>query len=90
MPRSSEEVLQDLVNATLEAKNTIRELHEARSAAMDVIKKQRGQIVEAIAAEVKAQVSEVINEAHELVLSSAGEMIDRIEKDWREKLGLQS
>lgn len=88
MPKMVEEQIADLNKAMSEAKDTIRELHEARSAALDVLKDNRRRITEAIESEVQKQAEALSDEARHQMRKRIGEVIDGIERDWRSALKL--
>lgn len=88
MPLQSEEVLARLVEATGEAKSTIRELHEARAAAIDVIKRHRKEIADAVVAEVDRAVAELSGDARAALVAGVEQTIQAITTDWRAALGL--
>lgn len=88
MPVTAEETLAKLVEAADEAKATIRELHEARAAALDVVKSQRAQVHAAIEQLVKEAVGTLGREAEERMKASVERVIRELAADWREKLGL--
>lgn len=83
-----EEMLKKLVAATAEAKETIRELHEARAVALDVDRKQRERITQAIVTEVERQVGELADEARTEMRETISNVIKGFSELWREKLGL--
>lgn len=88
MPLTSEEVLKALVEATTEAKATIRGLHEARAATRDVVKAQHKAIRDAIEEFVSKAVSEMEGEARKRMREAADEMILTVERDFRAALRL--
>lgn len=88
MPLTAEEVLKKLLAATDEAKETTRALHEARGAALDVIKKQKHEIAEIIQTTVEAAFAELSEDAKMKMVDGIDAVIKGIEHDWREKLGL--
>jgi exosome complex RNA-binding protein Csl4 len=88
MPRSAEETLMALIEAVAEGRETIKELHATRASAADVAKRQRQQIVDAVAAEVDRAVGEIGDEARAQLRARIDEVIGGIEHDWRTKLGL--
>jgi len=90
MPAAPEETLRKLTATILEAKDAVRELHEARAAAQDVIKSHRKVIADAIHAEVDTVVTIIGNEARNRMIREIENVIGRLERDWREKLGLST
>lgn len=90
MPLTAEDVLKKLTIATEEARATIREVHEARSAALDVVKKQRQQIADTIVKEIADQVEQLGTAAYAEMRARIDQVITRIETDWRAKLGLDT
>lgn len=79
-----EEVLEALQKAIDEAKETIRELHGARAAALDIVKKQKQEIREAIRSEVGAAIQELRADTKEQLERGVGEIVSAL----RERLGL--
>lgn len=88
MPLVPEELLKKLGDATIEATNTIRLLHEARSEALTVIKDWKKTVRETIAAEVADAVMEISDEARAQMQQGADQIILSLDAAWREKLGL--
>jgi hypothetical protein len=88
MPLQPEEVLNQLIRARDEARETIRELHEARSAALDVDKKQRERITQLIVTEVERQVGVLAADARAQMQGRMGAVINDIEELWRAALHL--
>lgn len=86
MPLTANEILERLVKATDEAKETIQELHGARATALDVIKKHRAGIVDAI----NAAVAEEVAKLREEMLRHAGAAVDAIAAELRGRLGLEA
>lgn len=80
--------VEKLFQALQDAKTTTRELNEARAAANDVIKRQKKQIEDAIISEVEAQIKEIREEIRARMTQQMDRIINQIQDDWREKLGL--
>lgn len=87
-PLPPEEVIRELRDAVALAQKTKRELAEERAAALDVLKKQRHVITDAIVAEVQTQVGELADAAREDLRARAGALVESIAADMRAKLGL--
>lgn len=88
MPVTTAEQLEQLVAATNEAKATIRELHEARSAARDVLKDQRKVIVDSIERAVAEVHDSIRQQAHDTILDLACAAVDDLAAKLRERLSL--
>jgi hypothetical protein len=88
MPVAPEETIRKLTEAITEAKATIRELHEARAAALDVMKQHRKVIHDEIQQGIAGVMGDLRDETVKHMQSAAKTIIARIEQDWREKLGL--
>lgn len=86
--RMPEEILKDLLAATEEAKNTIRELHEARASLMDVDKKMKDRITKLIREEVTNQVGEISVEATKEMQAAFDHIADSTSLAIKEKLGI--
>lgn len=86
MPLTAEDVLKKLTEATEEARATIKELHQERAAALDVIKQNKKRIATAIEMEVKSAIGEISEKAsaelHERLESAVGSLF----KDVRARL----
>lgn len=88
MPIQPDKILKDIAEATDEAKKTIQELHQARKELIDVQKKERNRISNLLVDEISTQVGKLSEEAYKEMIEKANEILERLEKDWREKLGL--
>lgn len=88
MPLAAEDVLQKLIEAIDEAKSTIRELHEARGASMDIIKKQKKDIADKIQKEVETEVKKITDDIRRQSIEAVEKIMNDIQHDWRVKLGL--
>lgn len=88
MPLTSEEVLQQLVDATVDARKVIREAHEVHKSLRTAMKDQRDAVTSAIVKEVTAQLGELEQSVKEDMHSRVGVVIDGIAAAWREKLDL--
>lgn len=88
MPLTSEDVLNKLVEATAEAKETTKKLHEARAAAMDVIKNQRKHVEATLTDAVNVAVERITNEMRALMRLKAEGVIDEFARDLRAKMAL--
>lgn len=88
MPILPDKMLKDLAEANAEAKATVQELHQARKELIDVQKKERNRVTNLLTEEVSAQVRILADKAYQEMIEKANDILERIEKDWREKLGL--
>lgn len=86
MPIEPEKILKQLVDATVEAKQTIRELHEARATALDVDKKHRERITQLIVEEVTKQVGALADEAREELHAGVSKIIGDLAGDLKRRL----
>lgn len=86
--RTADETLRLLADATAEAKDTIREAHEARAALRDAVKAERRLVAEAITEAVDAAVGELTDAARTEMRAAVAKVIDRLAEDWRAVLGL--
>jgi hypothetical protein len=78
-----EDVLKRLVEATHEAKATVRELHEARKTLLETEKAQRRRVDDMIANLVGQAVKVLGDEIRNDMLQSGRKVIDGIAADWR-------
>lgn len=81
MPVAPEEVLGKLAAAVEEAREVLRELHATGKGQREAIRNQ-------IKAEVKKATSEVRREVQAQMTQEAKQVVERLEQDWRKKLGL--
>lgn len=88
MPLQPERILKDLSEATEEAKKTIQELHQARKEILDIQKKERNRISSLLVEEIESQVGTLKESAYKEMIEKANGILERLEEDWRNKLGL--
>jgi hypothetical protein len=89
MPLTAEDVLAKLNKAIDEGRQMTRELHSARAAALDVVKKHRAGIIEAINLAVKEQVGAISAQTREEMRTRAADLVEGIARDLRNRLGLE-
>lgn len=89
MPLTSEEVLQQLTDAIVEARKVIREAHEVHRSLRTAMKDQRDTVTNAIVKEVTEQLGEFEEGVKEDMHTRLGAVIDGIAADWRDQLGLR-
>lgn len=88
MPVQPDEVLKALIEATAEAKQATRELHEAQKTAKTVVKEQKERIAMAIKQEVSEQIEAVGDDVRSDMKAFIDMTVEEIRTDWRIKLGL--
>lgn len=88
MPLQPEKVLKELADATEEAKKTLQEVHQARKELLEVQKKERNRISSLLVDEISAQVGSLKESAYKEMIEKANDILERLEEDWRKKLGL--
>jgi ubiquinone biosynthesis protein UbiJ len=88
MPRTAEELLAALVEATAEGQRVLRDLHAGRRDLVRTMKEQRQAAADALAEAVEAAAKELGTEAAAAMRRRVEEVIAGIEADWRRALGL--
>lgn len=86
--RDTEAALLRLNEALAELRQTVSEAHAARKDLTNEVRKRRQEVADALADEVARQVGEATRAVLAEMREAAGAVISRLERDWRQKLGL--
>lgn len=87
-PETIEDQLKKVLQAKKEVDETLRELHSERKATRELIKQNRKAVDDAIQQEVRTQIGRIAEDISTAMVNEAVLVMERLERDWREKLGL--